>query len=138
MPAVGRLIKSLELTFDPEGVTPQVVDCAVNSAHFVPGGRARQTRGTGCGQAVDYGLPEDTLEVGYNVDPAAGSFHRYLSEHEGEEVGVKLVHQPSGVAESASVRLTPGTPTGAIGEWHTGTVSLGVIGVVTWEDPVAP
>jgi hypothetical protein len=135
---VGHVIKTLELSFEDPALpgTPVVVSCAINSAHFLPGGRAKQTRGTACGPAVDYGLPEDSLDVGYNVDLTEGSFHRFLIEHEGEEWTAALVDGHSGVTQTGLIRVLPGTPSGAMGEFAAGTVSLAVIGPITIEDPV--
>ena len=134
---VGHIIRTLELTVtDPAAPgTPITVSCAINSAHFIRGGRAKQTYGTACGPAVDYGLAEDTLDVTYAGDMTAGSFERFLIDHEGETVTAALTDGYSGVIQSASVRITPGTPAGAIGEFASGQVSLGVIGPITITPP---
>lgn len=130
---VGHIIRSLKLA-----IGTQSVECSVLGAAFVRGGRAKQTSQTGCGIVTDYGPAEDSLDVDYNVDKTAGSFHRYLIEHEGEDVVAELVDGHSGVTESATVRITAGNQTGkTIGGWATGTVSLGVSGAITITDPVA-
>jgi hypothetical protein len=134
---VGYVTRSLSLTFDIDG-TPQEVSCAVLGAKFTRGGRQKMTSSTGCGPVTDYGLPEDSLDVAYNVDKAAGSFHRMLIEHEGEDVTATLTDPRSGVAESATVRLSPGAEdSNRIGEFATASVSLGVTGDITITDPVA-
>lgn len=128
---VGHIIRSLDLEV---GTTSY--KCAVLGAAFVRGGRAKQTSQTACGTVTDYGNPEDSLDVDYNVDKTKDSFHRFLIEHEGETVVAKLTDGHSKVIEQASVRITPGTETGkTIGGWATASVSLGVVGAITITDP---
>lgn len=131
---VGHIIRSLTLTLGE-----QTVSCSVLGAAFVRGGRQKQTAQTACGPVADYGLPEDSLDVDFNVDKTADSFFRYLIAHEGQDVTAALVDGHSGVTESATVRILPGTETGkTIGGWATASVSLGVTGAITITDPVTP
>lgn len=127
---VGHVIKSLTLTIDTTDYS-----CPVTAAEFVRGGRTKQTSATACGIVTDYGPAEDVLHVEFNVDKTAASLYRLLIDNEGDEVTATLLDDHSGVTESATVRLTPGTPAGKIGEFHTATVDLGVIGAITITDP---
>jgi hypothetical protein len=132
---VGYVTRSVTLTFDVDGV-PTDVSCAVLGAKFTRGGRQKQTSNTACGIVTDYGPAEDALDVAYNVDKAAGSFHRLLIAHEGELVAATLVDDRSGVQESATVRLVPGVEdANPIGQFATANVSCGVVGAITITDP---
>ena len=128
---VGHIIRTLDLEIGTKSYK-----CAVSGAAFVRGGRAKQTSQTACGPITDYGIAEDSLDVEYNVDKTKDSFHRFLIENEGQTATAKLTDGASGVIETATIRVTPGTQTGkTIGGWATATVSLGVIGAIAITDP---
>lgn len=133
MTAVGHVVKLMSLKFG----TLTSVECAVTGVTLTPS-QSTQTTATACadGSITDTGPSTWTLDVAYNLDPAAGSFSSYLADHEGEVVAVEWTPDPTNAPDrirTASVVVVPGPEAYVVGSFAASSVSLPVRGKPAWK-----
>lgn len=138
MSAVGYVVKQMTVKIDTKDYA-----CAVTSVREVPNTPIQETQ-TACadGTKTDKGKTTWTIDVTANVDLAADSLYRLLTDPANDGKAASLEYAPDAlnhpdVVKTANVTLVPVGGDFTVNSWATFTVSLPVTGAPTYK-PAAP
>jgi hypothetical protein len=124
MPAVGHVVKHFKLK-----VGTTAYECAMTQLDTATEAEETTIR-TACpdGTATDYGAPEETVTLAFNIDHAADSLYSYLRANIGKEAAIEYVSPDEKAVYTGTVVVGPPTASAPVGSVETGTCDLKVKG----------
>lgn len=140
MSGVGYVVKGMIVDLDGERYECEITSVAESESHDV------QTSRTACptgGAITDVSPSSFTVDVEANVDVATGSLYRLLTDPANSGAEAELTWHPDltnnpNVSRVGTVRLVPPAGTFPVGDWAAFSVSLPVVGALTWDDATPP